>query len=200
MTKWRFLVIPLLVLFMFSCTGPKVRQLEKEKLEIAIFQNGREIKINDDTVDIKKNVFAVVIIFNSPDSVLVSASFEPETFNALQYGNPMEKVPGLQNAAIAEELFNKDGVLYVSKTTPGIWYYADDNDHRFNKIDKINSRFYCRRDIKKIIQLDNKNSQTEIMDITENAIYLSFIRTRWSEDFTQEVEISRRTLKINFSI
>ncbi len=200
MRAWAMFILTAMTLVFFSCSGKNLKQVNREPLEIFVFQSGQEVPIHDDTVEIKKNFFSVVIVFNSPDAVLVNASFESETFDALDSQEPMNKIPGFSNTPIAEELFNKDEVLYISNHTPGIWYYTDDADNRFNEIDKINSGFYCRRNIKKIINLDENNSETNIMDITQNTIYMGFIKTRWSEDFTTEIEISRRKLKIVFSI
>jgi len=191
----------LLFLLIISCSENKRTSLKmEEKLQISVIQNNIEIPIKEDTVELRRNSFSILIKFKKPDSVLVNASFSPETYNNSQYGNAINELTGFRNAPIAEELFNKNRILYVSKSVPGIWYYTNESDHRFNNIVIDGSTIICQRDIKKIINLDEKNSENDIIDFEKDNIFLVFIKTRWSEDFTREVEISRRVLKINFSI
>ncbi len=169
-------------------------------INLQIVQNDREIEITDNTAELKRNSFSLIFKFNVQDSLLVNASYTPDTFNKSKSGVPISQLSAFQGTAAAEELFNRNQSLFISDKTPGLWYFTSESDHRFNRATQTGSYYICQRDIKKIINLDQENTETDIIDVTEDNIYLVFIKSRWNEDFTKRIELSRRVLRIKFSI
>lgn len=189
----------ILLIFIASCTGNKSVKKVNNSFDISIMQNGQIIEIVDNTAVIKRNNFSVIIKFRNPDGILINASFNPESYNNAIIGNPLSELKGFKSTGIADVLFNPEGSLFISDEAPNYWYYTNENDHRFNSVTKLETEIICQRDIKKIINIDD-NSETDIINLEKDGIYLVFIKSYWSEDFTKQVETARKTLQIKFSI
>ena len=126
--------------------------------------------------------------------------FNAETFNNAKEGLPLNELSGFKNTGIAEELFNKDSVIYISFDSPNFWYYADDTDHRFNSVLKSENGYICTRDISGIVDLDGTGEKIDMIKIKQNEIFLVIIKSEWNEDYTKMIEKSRKVIKLKFII
>ncbi len=185
----------------YGCSPDKnIRNDVQNQIDISIEQGGNIINIVDDEAEIRRNAFSIKFKFTQPESILINASFQSETFNNAREGLPLSELAGFKNTGIAEELFNKDGVIYLSHDTPNFWYYAEDSDHRFNSILKSESGITCTREISGIADLDGKGDKIDIIKIKQNEIFLVIIKSDWNEDYTRMIERSRKIIKLKFII
>jgi len=199
MNKWLLLILFCIITSCYGCSPDKnIKNESSDKIDISIEQDGNDISIIDDTAEIRRTKFSIKLRFPQPDSILINASFNSETFNNAKEGLPLDELSGFKNTGIAEELFNKDSVIYLSINSPNFWYYADDSDHRFNSILKSESGYLCTRDISGIVNLDGTGEKTDINRIKQKEIFLVIIKSDWNEDYTKMIEKNRKILKLKF--
>jgi len=196
----RLCFLVLIIVTCYSCSANKnIKNEILDKIDVSIEQGGNNINIIDDTAEIRRSKFSIKFKFAQPeDSILINASFRNETFNNAKEGLPLDELSGFKNTGIAEELFNKNSVLYLSFDSPNFWYYADDTDHRFNNVLKNESGYVFTRDISGIVDLDGTGEKIDISKVKQNAIFLVIIKSEWNEDYTRMIEKSRKLLKLKF--
>ncbi|HPS56722.1 MAG TPA: hypothetical protein PK514_01325 [Spirochaetota bacterium] len=182
-----------------SCSGSGQKKNRKsEFIDLFLEQEGRIVNIIDDTAEISRKQFRFVFNFRHPDSVLLNASFNPESFDSARSGTPLVQIPGFINNGIAEELFNAEYFMFISDDSPNYWYYSDDSDSRFDSVTKDENGYTCRRTVSSFIDLDGKAEKLEISKIKQDTIYIVIVMIEWNDDFTKMIERSRRYLKIKF--
>jgi len=196
----RLCFLVLIIVTCYSCSANKnIKNEILDKIDVSIEQGGNNINIIDDTAEIRRSKFSIKFKFAQPeDSILINASFRNETFNNAKEGLPLDELSGFKNTGIAEELFNKNSVLYLSFDSPNFWYYADDTDHRFNNVLKNESGYVFTRDISGIVDLDGTGEKIDISKVKQNAIFLVIIKIEVNEDYTRMIEKSRKLLKLKF--
>lgn len=189
------------IMLCFSCTTEKnIKTKISDSIIMTIEQGGNTIEINDDTAQIRRTKFSIILKFPRPESILVNASFKSETFNKAREGLPINELLGFKNTGIPEDLFNRESVIYLSKDSPNFWYYADDSDHRFNTVLKSETGYQCTREVSGIVDLDGSQEKTDLIKVRENTIYIVLIKVEWNESYTKIIEKARKFLKLKFVI
>jgi hypothetical protein len=193
-------ILTVLILIQGCSADKNIKKIKSDKIDITIEQDGNVIDIIDDTAEIRRTKFSFKIKFLQPESLLVNASFKSETFNNAKEGLPLADLSGFKNTGIAEDLFNRESAIYLSKDSPNFWYYSDDLDHRFTSVLKTEDGYICSRDVSCIIDLDGTGEKTDLIKIKEKAIYLVLIKIEWNESFSKMIEKSRKVIKLKFLI
>lgn len=198
MNKSIYFILTLIITF-YGCSAEKnIRNDALDLIDLTIEQGGNTISIIDDTAEIRRTDFSLKFKFVQQDSLLINASFKAETFNNAKEGLPLNDLAGFRNTGIAEELFNKDSVIYISHNSPNFWYYSDDLDHRFNSIIKNENGYLCSRDISGIIDLDGSGEKIDLIKVKQKEIFLVIIKSEWNEDYTRMIEKNRKIIKLKF--
>ena len=161
-------------------------------------QSGRLIPIENHQVILQKKSFSLVLYFKRPESVLINASFSPDSFEQARAGVPLENILGFADLGMAEEPFNPKTLLMISDNAPHYWYYENDANHRFNDVAKKKGIFICRRIIAQVMHRDTTRALVPVRDMREDALYLVFMRTEWTKDFRQQIEKQREYVKVLF--
>ena len=183
----------------FNCSNKNIiKDDTADRIDISVVQGGQSVSIVDDTVEIRRGKFSLVLKFKQPDSVLINASFHPETFNNAYEGLPLDELAGFKDTSITEELYNKNSALYISYKSPNYWYYVDDNDHRFTSIAKSENELICTREITSFIDFDGSGDRTDIGNVMHKEFYLVIVKSEWNRDYTKRIEKSRRMIKFKF--
>ena len=168
-----------------SCGGSgQEKSGTSEFIDVYLEQDGRIINIIDDTAEIRKKQFRFVFNFRQPDSVLVNASYNPESFENARGGTELVLIPGFTNTGIAEELFNTEYFMFISDDSPNYWYFSDDSDSRFDSVQKDESGYKCTRTVSSVIDLDGKTEKQDIAKIRHDTIYIVIATIEWNDDFT----------------
>ena len=184
---------------LINCSNKKIIKDEiADRIDVYVEQGDQDIAIIDDTVEIRRRKFSLIFKFKQPDSVLVNASFHPETFNNACVGLPLDELSGFEDTGIIEELYNKNSALYISYKSPNFWYYVDDKDHRFTSIVKTEKEFICRREIASLIDFDGSGDNNNIGNVMQKELYLVIVKSDWNRDYTKRIEKSRRMIKFKF--
>jgi hypothetical protein len=189
----------LFTLFILLSTIPVFGQTaHAQYFTVGFQQDGQLIPIKNHQVFLKKKTFTLVVSFKQPDSVLINASFEPQSFEQARTGSSLENIQGFSDLGMAEEAFNPKSLLMLSSKAPHYWYYQDETNHRFNDIAQQNGMWICRRIIGQVMYRDTTREMRRISDIPENELYLVFMKTVWAQDFSQQFEKQREYVKIIF--
>jgi hypothetical protein len=165
---------------------------------VGLQQDGQPIPIENHQAILKKKTFTIVLYFKQPEAVLVNASFSPKSYEQAQADIPLHEIIGFSDLGMAEEAFNPKTLLMVSATAPHYWYYLDDTDHRFNDIIRKDRLLICRRIVAQVMYRDTTRKFVPARDIRENELYLVFMKTEWTQDFSRQVEKQRDYVKILF--
>jgi hypothetical protein len=161
-------------------------------------QDGRSIPIENHQVILKKKTFTIVLYFKQPDSVLMNASFSPDSFEQARAGMPLKDIPGFSDLGMAEEVFNPKTLLMISTNAPHYWYYENDANHRFNDVMRKNGILICRRIVAQVMYRDTTRKLATVKDMREDELYLVFMKTEWTNDFRQQFEKQREYVKVIF--
>ncbi len=191
-------ILILTLLILISTISASGQTLNNKYFAIGFQQDGRSIPIENHQVILKKKTFTIVLYFRQSDSVLVNASFSPESFDQARAGRPLKDIPGFSDLGMAEEAFNPKTLLMISATAPHYWYYLNDSNHRFNDISRTNRMWVCRRIIGQVMYRDITRKTIPVQDISENELYLVFMKTEWTKDFSQQFEKQREYVKMIF--
>ncbi|MCL1865723.1 MAG: hypothetical protein FWF73_07935 [Spirochaetes bacterium] len=182
-----------------NCSNKElVKDDSTDRIDVSVEQGDQNIAIVDDAVEIRRRNFSLVFRFKQPDSVLVNASFHPETFNNANEGLPLDELAGFKDTGITEELYNKNSALYISYKSPNYWYYVDDKDHRFTSVVKNENGFICTREITSFIDFDGSGDKNNIGNVMQKEFYLVIVKSEWNRDYTKRIEKSRRMIKFKF--
>jgi hypothetical protein len=198
MKKFLFFTVALIITFQGCSADKNIRNENLDLIDVTIEQGGNTISIIDDTAEIRRSAFSLKFKFHQQDSILVNASFQEETFNNAKEGLALNELTGFKNTGIAEELFNKDSIIYLSFDSPNFWYYTDDSDHRFNKVLKNENGFICTREVNGIVDLDGSAEKIDLIKIKQKEIFLVLIKSEWNEDYTRMIEKNRKIIKLKF--
>jgi len=198
MNKFLYFIITLIITFSGCSADKNIRNENLDIIDVTIEQGGNNISIIDDTAEIRRTAFSLRFKFVQQDSILINASFQAETFNNAKEGLPLNELAGFKNTGIAEELFNKDSVIYLSYDSPNFWYYSDDSDHRFNKVLKNENGYLCTREISGIVDLDGSGEKIDLIKIKQKEVFLVIIKSEWNEDYTKMIEKNRKIIKLKF--
>ena len=165
---------------------------------IGFQQDGKVIPVENQQVILKKKTFTIILYFTQPEGVLVNASFYPKSFEQARMGIPLKDIAGFSDLGMAEEAFNPKTLLMLSSEAPHYWYYHNATDHRFNDVIQQDGKLLCRRIIAQVMYRDNSRRLVPVRDIRENELYLVFMKTEWTNDFSQQIEKQRDVVKIIF--
>lgn len=165
---------------------------------IDIEQDGKPVVIEEHQVRLQKAPFTLVFYFPRQEGILVNASFTSESFQPAQTGQPFDEIPGFSDLGMAEEAFNPRVMLMITSKAPHFWYYANAAEHRFNEVEKEDGFLVCRRIVANVMYRDTTKQIVPVKEIPEDSLYLVFMKTVWTKDYSQQIEQQREYLKITF--
>jgi hypothetical protein len=165
---------------------------------VGLEQDGRAVPIVNHQATLQKRSFTIVVSLAQPDGILVNASFAADSYDSAQAGRPLSDIVGFTDLGMAEEAFNPQAALMASRRAPHYWYYQHDANHRFNDVRRREGRLVCRRIVANIMDRDATRHFTPLDQLAENTLYLVFMNTEWTQDFSRQLEKQRDYLKLVF--
>jgi len=195
-----FSLLITILLFASGCSKPINNIIDPgfQHFKIAFEQNGLTRDIENNTVELDRTPFTIIVYFTGPDSIFINASFESTSWDLLRDGAPADKINGFSGTDITEGLFNKNETLAISSNSPGFWYYSNENEHRFSKVIDRPGVLICRRRISKIINMDSSSEPVDLSQINEQEIYLAIMKMEWNEYYSKRIEKKREYIKVIF--
>jgi hypothetical protein len=189
----KIFTIALLLVFTFCLISMKSKEND---FRVFIEQNGKIIEPNNGVVTLEKKSFNIVFEFSEPMGLLINGSFKSKTNTLASKGKPMSKLPGFHTTGLAEGLLNPDKEMFVSKESPNYWFYDDPENNRFNSTEKVNGKILCKRVIENFNDLDSK-AIIKIGNVVK-PLYLVFISYKYGETMSNQIELKRDWLQINW--
>jgi len=166
--------------------------------EVGIQQDRKLVPIDNHQVVLQKKPFTIVLYLKQPDGILVNAALTPESFESARAGKPLKDIKGFDDLGMAEEIFNPKALLIIASRAPHFWYYANNANHRFNDVAKKQGILICRRIVANLLYLDTTKAFVAVKNISEDTLYLVFMRTKWTKDFSKQIEKQREYIKVVF--
>lgn len=161
-----------------------------------IEQNNSKIQTSGNVAKLKKEPFKIIITMSEPMGILINASFKPESYTLALKGASLSEIPGYTSTGMAEGINNPDKDMMICDDAPSYWFYDDDESNRFDLTYEQDEQIVCERQIKKFFIVENQ-SDLKLADVTSD-LYLVFLTTYWNSDFSQQFEIQRDLLKIEW--
>ena len=200
--KYRDLLIVTSLILLSLATGAAGQQSHLRNaakyFDVGIQQDGKAIPINNHQASLQKKPFTLVFYLKQPDGILINAAVTPASFDRAQAGKPFEDIPGFSDLGMAEETFNPKVMLILSEHAPHYWYYENEANHRFNAVKREEGIFVCERIVANVLYREPTPKFVALKDMPDNALYLVFMRTEWTQDFRQQLERQREYVKIMF--
>ena len=166
----------------------------KDDFHVTISQDGKEIEIVNHVVHLDKSEFAFVIDLSEPMGLLVNGSFIEHNYQMALNGDEIDKLPGFSESGMAEYRNNVDTEMFIANDAPSYWHYSNDEDNRFDKVEKSGGHIICTRTINNLYLL--KDTSTPSIGEVEEPIYLVFISYEKGEGFYDRIEHKREMIKI----
>jgi hypothetical protein len=195
-----FIILTVAFLSSARCVSGQDRsRLDSEKyFEVGIQQDEKPASIDNHQVILRKTSFTIVLYLKQPDGILINASLTPESFESARSGKPLKEIMGFEDLGMAEDIFNPKAMLIISSRAPHYWYYENDANHRFNEVKKERGMFICKRIIANLLYRDTTQQYVSVKNIPENELYLVFMKTEWTKDFSAQIEKQREYIKVIF--
>jgi len=166
--------------------------------KVYIKQNGLRQSILKNEVTLNKKPFDIVFVFDKPNAVLVSTSFDKSTYEKALQKEPLSKLPGYEGTGMAESPFNADKEVFIDDSSPSYWHYETSKENRFNKVVKSKDSIICTRTINQLYILGEKESSTLPIEQINKPVYFVFINYTIDPKTYNRTELQREMLKINW--
>jgi hypothetical protein len=191
----QFILITTVILTIL-CSSISYKPKENPRFNISFYQDGQKIELIDNTLILNKKEFDIRFELNQPMGIHVATSYNNEAFERAQRGFTLDQIPVFESTGMAEEENNKDIEVLMSNESTSYWYYDNDKENRFNKIEKKEGKIIVTRSIRKIVEVEN--DITRKIEEVEKPIYMVFTTYKHNKDFTKKIEYQRFFVKIEF--
>ncbi len=125
---------------------------------VGIEQDGKLIEIKDGVVCLDKTEFSIIFEFNNPMGVLIHSSFKNKNYELASKTANKSELSGFEfYYGMAEYNFNPKKVLNIADDRLSYWYYEDDEENRFNSVEKVQNKLFCKRIIKYLYRYSHKS-------------------------------------------
>lgn len=186
-----------MALVLGASSYPGKQKSDSDKVfKITIEQNGKQQKIEDNHILLQPGSFEIVIEMSEPMGILVNASFDDKTFKLASKNKHLDKLPGFEETGMAEGLLNTDKEILLSEKAPSYWFYDTEEENRFNSISKLENGIVCKRTIENLFDTETSTG-IKITDVSK-PIYLVFISYKKGSEITDQIEVQRQSIAIEW--
>lgn len=192
--KQSILITTSIITILFSSFSKKPK--ENPRFNIEFYQDGHKIDIIDNTLNLSKKEFDIQFELNQPMGILVATSYNKDAFDRAREGLSLDQIPIFESTGMAEEQNNKNKEILMSDESPSYWYYDNDEENRFNRINKIEGKIIATRTITNINEVEKEI--TKKIEEINNPLYMIFTTYKYNKDFSKKIEFQRFFVKIVF--
>lgn len=181
----------------FSFANPKSTDIKE--FELRLFQNGKEVNIDDEIADLNKAPFVLEFRFLKELSILVNANHEEDSLLQAQKGLPYKEIVGFTHTGMAEYMFNPHEYINPRKDAPHFWWYSSPKDNRCDAdgTKKMGKEIICRRTISQLSDTNGGYIALQKYPHQElNFVFVQKIAAKKPSDGMVEGE--RKVLKLRF--
>ncbi len=192
--KQSILITTSIITILFSSFSKKPK--ENPRFNIEFYQDGHKIDIIDNTLNLSKKEFDIQFELNQPMGILVATSYNKDAFDRAREGLSLDQIPIFESTGMAEEQNNKNKEILMSDESPSYWYYDNDEENRFNRINKIEGKIIATRTITNINEVEKEI--TKKIEEINTPLYMIFTTYKYNKDFSKKIEFQRFFVKIVF--
>lgn len=195
----RYIYSILFCIILFGCKQSNKTINVKFPLELPVtfIQNGKQIEPSNGILRLKKVPFDIVFKEAIPFDIMVNASYNERLYDISRKPDVLTLQSEFKaNAAIAEALFNEDESIYISNDATNVWYYEDEQHHKFNEVNTTNGSYESIRSIKRFNDLDSDIIISNLQ--ISKPVYLVFLSVKQYESVSDLIEVKRLSLKIEW--
>ncbi len=173
-------------------------QVDQVPIEVYLKQGQDSIKLNNNTVKVKKEPFTLVIVYNNPsryNGVYVNTSFTKDYYN-LEASETIKDLNYLPQKVYSEHKFNPNKEL---KVNPEFFQYfgynPNANWNKFDRLIKKDGKIIAYRKVKNFYLVDEKeNIPIEKMRFNIFMIF-DVINQKTGKFFNKEIYRAKAKLK-----
>lgn len=188
-----FKTLFLLSLAFFFLSGKPVAT---DFFSIRFLQDGKEIPLKGNTIELKKKPFTIEFTFPAPLGVFVNASFDEQSYKLAKKKKNYSQIPGFISTGMAESELNKNKEILVCDKAPSYWYYESENVSRFDETIKDNGALICKRSVEQLYLVDKK--ETLSIDKVGKTLYLVFLVKERGKNSDADIELQRESRMIRW--
>lgn len=143
--------------------------------KVSIKQNGKLYHVDQkNAIKLSKSSFDIIIEMPQPSGMLVNASFDKETYKSLPNAADVLNIPCFApGSGMADHKFNPENAIMAKSSGSNYLFYANDDEHRFNSVEKSGDKYVCTRTVERIFNVDD-NSEISVNSI-DQTLYLCFV-------------------------
>jgi len=172
--------------------------LSNSHFAIALWQNGKKVKIVNNTAVLEKAPFDIVVAFPLPSGLFVNASFKPDLLALARTGASLGKAIPFEG--ISED---RNNCLTVRDDAWQYWYYRGPGISKFDDVRELSTgqggeSWVCKKILKSYRQTPGQPGSV-LKEIQRDRLYLVFAAAPWTTGpGPRRVEQAREYLKIMF--
>lgn len=186
-------------LLLIGCGSGDTRDTDAPAITVHIEQDGQRLQGQDGVIVLRRAPFSIVVTFRGPDSLFLHAWHADTIYRKAQNGEDLAHIVKREGAGITEEPFNPDRSLLLSPDEMNFLAWVDEENHRFNRVERDGDRLLCYRDVSRFIISGNSFEEKDVAEFSEKYLYLVFLKYTWNSDFSVARETGRHSIEIIFS-
>jgi hypothetical protein len=163
--------------------------------EVALFQDGKQVSIDNHVAILKKRTFDIHLISYEPQGVAINTCLSDSNMIQLASGKPYDQLDFMQYG-MAEDMFNPDQEILIHSHAPSYWYYDDDYNHRFTRVELNKDQIIGIRHIEQMTNVETGDVLRP--EQFPSFLYLGFISSVWNQETNTSKEFQRDYLTIVF--
>lgn len=167
-----------------------------ERFGLEVWQNNQHVAIANGVVHLAAAPFNLVFHLPVGEGVFVHAALDTTTFGPALRGAAFAALPGFEETAMAEALFNPDREVCMAGSAPSYWYFDHAQAHRFDLADIGDGVCRCTRSIGQLWRREDR--ATIPVDDLSGPLYL-VLAVVTTTTGGQRQEEWRRTLELRFN-
>lgn len=163
--------------------------------EVALFQDGSEVPINNHIAVLKKRHFDIHLISYEPQGIVINTCLSDSNMIQIASGKPYDQLDFMLYG-MAEEMFNPDQEILIHSHAPSYWYFDDTSSHRFSRVEFNQDQIIGIRHIEQMTNVETG----EIISSANfpSHLYLGFLSSVWNAETFTSKEFHRDYLTIAF--
>ena len=189
------------IIFLFVILGSLTPQfcLGQKKcdhcFEVALFQDGKQVIIDNHIAVLKKRPFDIHLISYEPQGIVINTCLSDSNMIQLASGKPYDQLDFMQYG-MAEDMFNPDQEILIHSHAPSYWYFDDNFNHRFTRVELNKDQIIGIRHIEQMTDVETG----EIISSANfpSHLYLGFLSSVWNAETFTSKEFHRDYLTIVF--
>ncbi len=172
--------------------------IENTIKNVIIYQNGKLIENKRGIYYLKREEFDLVFRLTTiENNYLVNFSTKDTSYNQALGGNKSENILAYYYTGMAEGLFNEDYSVILRDNASHAFYYKNEENHRFNKVEIKNNFYILTRTIKKLYDFEGKTEKS-IVDTDLDYLYIVALEYKYDKDSYKRIDKSIEAIKIKF--